>query len=384
MSEQTIRVLLVEDDPDDAFLINEMLGEAERVEFDLDHVQRLDSAIESLSDNEYDVGLLDLTLPDSVGIDTFYELNKNAPHVPIVVLTGLNDEKVGMEAMRAGAQDYLIKGEVNSDLLIRASRYAIERHRLEYKLSDALERLDREFEIIANVQNNLLPSEVPEIPGFDVTTYYQPAEWAGGDYFDFLPVDSNTTGLLLADVSGRGAPAAVLMAMTRVIVHEEDDWAHPRSVLTTLNEQLSANIPAGRFVTANYGVLNHQTQSFRFACAGHTPPIVYDQENNSARFLEVESRMPLGIKPDTEYEPSEITLQPGLTLILYTDGVTTAQNADGQAFGQTGLAEALEQAHPGTPTEIQDTILEALRSHTGERELNDDTTFVIVHSEKGS
>ncbi|MFW6457386.1 MAG: PP2C family protein-serine/threonine phosphatase [Planctomycetota bacterium] len=381
MSKQTVKVLLVEDDPDDAFLIHEMLGESRTVDFDLTHVTRLSEATESLDEQHYDIVLLDLTLPDSTGIDTFYKLNASTPRPPIVVLTGLADEQMGTETVRAGAQDYLIKGDVNSDLLIRSVRYAIERDRLEDNLSDALDRLDREFEIIARVQNNLLPSKVPAISGFELTTYYQPAEWAGGDYFDFLSIDPNETGILLADVSGRGAPAAVLMAMTRVIVHEEDNWADPNAVLSTLNQQLTANIPAGRFVTANYGVLNHDDRTFRFSCAGHTPPLILDGATNTVRFLDVESRMPLGIKTDISYGISQVVLEPGSTLVMYTDGVTTAQAHDGSAFGQQRLAEALESNAPETSDDIRDTILNALLQHTGERELTDDTTLVIIRAE---
>lgn len=384
MSSDQINVLLVEDDPDDALLIREMLGESDSVDFDVQHVQRLAAATEEISENSYGVILLDLTLPDSMGLDTFRDLHVLAEHTPIVVLTGLDDEAVGMEALRAGAQDYLMKGDVNSSLLVRALRYAIERQRLESRLAQALKRLDREFEIIANVQKSLLPSKVPQIPGFQVTTYYQPAEWAGGDYYDFLPLGENSTGILLADVSGRGAPAAVLMAMTRVIVHAAENWHDPQAVLDNLNQELSANIPSGTFVTGTCGVLNHQTLCFEFACAGHTPPLLFDTRNGKTEFLDVDARIPLGIRPETTYPRRNVQLQPGKALILFTDGVTNAVSPNRKPFTEKGLAAALQHKKPQTPDAIRDAILHALRKHCGDDELEDDTTLMILQAESPS
>jgi sigma-B regulation protein RsbU (phosphoserine phosphatase) len=383
VSSDQIDVLLVEDDPDDALLIREMLSESDTASFKVEHVQRLESAMEEIQKDSYGVILLDLTLPDSMGLDTFRDLHEQAEHTPIVVLTGLDDEAVGMEALRAGAQDYLMKGDVNSSLLVRALRYAIERQRLETRLAQALKRLDREFEIIANVQKSLLPSEVPQIPGFQLTTHYQPAEWAGGDYFDFLPLGNAATGVLLADVSGRGAPAAVLMAMTRVIVHASENWSDPQAVLDNLNQELSANIPSGTFVTGTCGVLNYAQPEpfFDFACAGHTPPLLFETQSGDTTFLDVKARFPLGVQSETVYPRRTIQLKPGSALILFTDGVTNAVNPAGKAFGQDGLARALERGQPRTSEEICDAILHALQEHSGGDDLKDDTTLVIIQAE---
>lgn len=130
MSDRPIRVLLLEDNPGDARLIREMLNEAGPSLFELVHLQRLSEGLQRLGEEAFDVLLLDLGLPDSQGLDTFFTVHSQVPGVPIVVLTGLGDETSAIKAVREGAQDYLVKGQVNSNLLVRSIRYALERHRL--------------------------------------------------------------------------------------------------------------------------------------------------------------------------------------------------------------------------------------------------------------
>jgi DNA-binding NarL/FixJ family response regulator len=131
MDDQTITVLLIEDDPDDAFLIQEMLSEAKGVSFEIEHEERLDEGLARLAKGGLDAVLVDLGLPDSLGMETFLRVQAHAPEVPVLVLTGLDDEAVGLRAVRRGAQDYLVKGNVNSEVLSSAVLYAVQRKRLE-------------------------------------------------------------------------------------------------------------------------------------------------------------------------------------------------------------------------------------------------------------
>ena len=140
MADKCIKVLLIEDNPGDALLIQEMLNEVKNTEFELKHAKRLNEGLKYLHSNVFDVVLLDLTLPDSTGIETFNTTNKNAPEIPIIILTGLSDEELAINAVGMGAQDYLVKGEVDSRLLDRAVRYAIERKTIEDKLKKSEER----------------------------------------------------------------------------------------------------------------------------------------------------------------------------------------------------------------------------------------------------
>ncbi len=381
MTEDAIRVLLIEDDPDDALLIRETLSESSRARFTVDRVDRLSAGLERLDLGGVDVVLLDLGLPDSQGIGTFQTAHDRAPEVPFVVMTGLDDEEVGLSAMRAGAQDYLVKGQVRGELVARSLRYAIERRRLELRLEKALADLDREFRSVADVQISLLPSELPELPGFEVATHYKPAERAGGDYFDFLPLPRGKTGVLIADVSGHGAPAAVLMAMARVLVHTSGELQPPGDVLARLNDALCDNIPAGQFVTVCYGALDPEARTFEFATAGHPPPLYVPPEGEPHPLGPAAVNLALGLVAGTQYEEDVAELEPGASLVLYTDGVTEARNESGAEFGRRGLSAAVSADGAGSAEGVRDAILRALSAHVGEAPLWDDITLVVLRAQ---
>jgi DNA-binding NtrC family response regulator len=140
-NKQEIRVLLIEDDPDHAYLFREILRDAQDVFIDIRHSDRLSSALESLSAGQFDIVVSDLGLPDSQGIETFLRIHTQYPDVPIIVLTGLNDEDLALKAVQSGAQDYLVKGRVEGDLLIRSMRYSIERQKMLAQLEKNLKEI---------------------------------------------------------------------------------------------------------------------------------------------------------------------------------------------------------------------------------------------------
>ncbi|MBI3537270.1 MAG: response regulator [Chloroflexi bacterium] len=191
MQDSPIKILLVEDNPGDARLLREMLAEAASVQFVLTHVERWHAALERLQQERFDAVLLDLMLPDSGGIETFATLHHLAPRVPIVVLTSLNDETLALQAVRDGAQDYLVKGQVNSNLLRRALRYAIERQRIEEALRSANEFIDRVMEATTNAivalniegKFTLVNPRAAEISG------YAPNDLVGLPFYVLVPPD---------------------------------------------------------------------------------------------------------------------------------------------------------------------------------------------------
>jgi sigma-B regulation protein RsbU (phosphoserine phosphatase) len=195
---------------------------------------------------------------------------------------------------------------------------------LKNQLARALATLDRELQIVGQIQKSLLPRKLPEIAGMELAAYYQTSARAGGDYYDFFPLPNDGWGLFIADVSGHGTPAAVLMAITHAIAHAQPGTHTPPDVLLNyLNRQLARSYTRnGTFVTAFYAVLDPKTRDLTYSTAGHNPPRLV--RDGRIIPLDREAELPLGIMADERYHQATIALQSGDLLLLYTDGITEA------------------------------------------------------------
>jgi sigma-B regulation protein RsbU (phosphoserine phosphatase) len=195
---------------------------------------------------------------------------------------------------------------------------------LRNQLAKTLAALDRELQVVGEIQRSLLPEGLPCIPGFEVAAYYQTSALAGGDYYDFFPLDDGGWGLFIADVSGHGTPAAVLMAITHALAHAQPgSHTPPATLLAYLNERLArAYTRGGTFVTAFYAVLDPRTRTLTYARAGHNPPRLV--RGNRILSLDGEGCLPLGILDSVKCHQSTLALEPGDLLLLYTDGITEA------------------------------------------------------------
>jgi sigma-B regulation protein RsbU (phosphoserine phosphatase) len=256
-------------------------------------------------------------------------------------------------------------------------RYAIERQHLERRLKRAVEDLDREFRTVAELQAGFLPAGPPDLAGFDVATHYRPAERAGGDYFDFLALPNGCCGVLIADVSGHGAPAAVVMAMVRLLVHTSGRLTPPQEVLAELNKALAPNIPSREFVTACYGVVDPGARRFEYALAGHAPPIVFGPQGVHPAPGE-DAGPALGLLPRAAYACHVLDVAAGGGFVLYTDGISESRNLQDEEFGEDGIARAVAAAGTSQPSAIGDQLLAALREHRGADTFDDDVTFIIL------
>jgi sigma-B regulation protein RsbU (phosphoserine phosphatase) len=199
---------------------------------------------------------------------------------------------------------------------------------LRNQLATALSALDRELQIVGEIQRSLLPADLPQIPGFELAADYVTSARAGGDYYDFFPLrceNCGNWGLFIADVSGHGTPAAVLMAITHALAHAQPgSHTPPSTLLKYLNEQLvrSYTRGAGTFVTAFYAVLDPGRRTLTYSRAGHNPPRLV--RGNQVISLSQNAELPLGIAEDERYGQATVTLERGDLLLLYTDGITEA------------------------------------------------------------
>lgn len=239
------------------------------------------------------------------------------------------------------------------------------------------EALIHQFEEVARVQQALLPRKIPEIPGLEIATSYLTSDQAGGDYYDFFPLEDGRWGVLIADVSGHGAAAATIMAMLHGILHAyTGPGKSPDAVLRYANRRLYEAGLEGNFVTAFFAVFDPLTGRMSYARSGHNPPLL-KKGNGELVHLDGDGSPPLGL-----FEPYEVvseTLQLGRmdTVILYTDGITEAFNTSREMFGAARLDEALTRC-TGAPDCVVDSVHAALFQHTGSRTRADDQTLVAL------
>jgi serine phosphatase RsbU (regulator of sigma subunit) len=250
-----------------------------------------------------------------------------------------------------------------------------ERERVEQERVRERERIEQELQTARSIQHAFLPRNVPALPGWLFAPYYQPARDVGGDFYDFLTFEDGRLGLVIGDVSGKGIPAALLMATVHTMLRTAvQGTISPGEVLARVNELLVAEIPEGMFVTCFFALLDPASGHMCYANAGHEPP--YRQHQGSAAELWA-TGMPLGMLPGTRYDEHEITLAPGDSLLFYSDGLVEAHNPANEMFGFPRLQRLLTEPTGGLP--LIDMLLGELQRFTGEEwEQEDDVTLLTL------
>jgi serine phosphatase RsbU (regulator of sigma subunit)/anti-sigma regulatory factor (Ser/Thr protein kinase) len=242
------------------------------------------------------------------------------------------------------------------------------------------QRFEQELEVARLIQQNFLPRELPELPGWQVSAYYRPAREVGGDFYDVIPLPDGQVGFVVGDVTDKGVPAALVMAATRSVLRASAQrLVDPGEVLERLNEHLCPDMPEKMFVTCLYGVLEPATGRFRFANAGHDLPYVKTADG----VVELRARgMPLGLMTGMDYEEKEYVLAPGDSVLLHSDGVVESHAPDGDMYGFPRLMDAVDR-YPGGG-ELIDLVLAELDRFTGPgAEQEDDVTMVTLQRAAG-
>ncbi len=270
---------------------------------------------------------------------------------------------------------------------------AIENDELKVELRKK-ERLDRELEIGAEIQLRLLPRQCPNIPGVAIAAKCQPANRVGGDYYDFIPVDHNLNqlnfkggaanrwGLVIGDVMGKGVPAGLIMTMTRGMLRAEVLNEHsPAQILQHLNRVMYTDLEnSHRFVTLFYSEYDPQTRKLTFSNAAHNPPLLWQAATKSVKRLDTIGML-IGLDAQSHYEDAQVQLEPGDTIIYYTDGFTDAANQSGDRFDEENLINAFNFAcrHCPNPQAILDYLFTQVQKFIGSTNQNqDDMTLVVM------
>lgn len=368
-----VKVLIVEDEPGIAFgLESDLQTEGYQAAVVGDGAE----AVRRARAEAFDVILLDVMLPHKDGFEVCCELRQMGLSTPIVMLTAKTEESDKVLGLDLGADDYVTKPFRPREL--RARIRAALRHQPGKGLSADLQQ---QLRVASGVQQRLFPQHRPVMASLDYAGFCQPALGMSGDYYDFLDLSHGKLGLLVADVVGKGIPAALLMAS----VHGSIRTHAPRlgdccgELLARLNASLFEATDAAMFATVFYAVYDESSRVLTYANAGHEPPVLLRREAEGLVWDRLNAHTaPVGLMPALPAVESSVLLSPGDWLAIFTDGITEAQNEDGEEFGRERVLAAIAANVDRTAEEMRDALLAELRSYGRGMVQADDVTLITA------
>lgn len=309
--------------------------------------------------------------PD-VTVDPYYQISETSTRTELDIPLKVRGRLIGVFNFQHHELNAFPPGRIRLlEALAGHVATAIGNARLFRREREEKERMARELAEAQQVQTALFPGRAPEIPGFDITGLCRPCKEVGGDWYDYIPLPDGRCGLVLADVSGKGMGAALLMASTRSILRMfAKQGLPPGEVLQQVNRVLIADFPKTKFVTMVYALIDPAARRITFANAGHLPPLFIDAAG--ARFLEVTSGFPLGFR-ETVFAEYIIDMPPGSRLLLYSDGVNEAMNGAGEEYEAGRI-----RAHMAGPNATIQSLWDDVRIFSGDSPAADDITLVMV------
>jgi sigma-B regulation protein RsbU (phosphoserine phosphatase) len=344
---------------------------------------------------EFDILLIDLnyardTTSGREGLDVLSRLREIADPPPVVAMTGWATVGLAVEAMQYGVSDFVEKPWTNTRLLeILHKQIGLGRERRELRRRAAeearareealihLQEQEREIAEAKAIQEKLLPREIPQMPGYEIATAWQSARLVGGDYFDILPLDDKTLGICIADVAGKGMPAALLMSNLQAAVRGLSSLSiAPDLLCSRLNSIVYRNTESDRFITFFYAHLDGSTRRLAYVNAGHNAPFVVRSDGSHERLRD--GGAVLGVFASRNYEMGSAQLSAGDRVILFTDGVTEACNPAGEEFGEARLLRLLEDHRTLSANELQGKIIAVVAEFSGGRWQDDATLLVLA------
>ena len=337
------------------------------------------TALEIARKTKPDLILLDVMMPGIDGFEVLRQLQAQpeTAQTMVIFLSARGEVSDKVSGLELGAIDYISKPIQGEEVLARVGAHLSRQH-LERELRRSRDSLDKELAGAAHMQRQLLPVTMPSHPAVSIGAYYQTSRHAGGDYYDVLPLSGDRIGVFVADVSGHGAPAAIVMAMIRAVVHTypgvPDD---PPSVLRYINRHFEYLWDTPMYATAIYAVFNMAARTLRMSSAGHPPPVVV-RPGEKAQSSTVETSLCLLWSELADVKCAEHKLTPGDRWMFFTDGITDREGPDGTMVDLERLTMALGRHSGATPQQIVNAIVAELDEFSGGIEPDDDQTLLVV------
>jgi sigma-B regulation protein RsbU (phosphoserine phosphatase) len=385
------RILIADDQPDVIGALH-MLLKANG--YATESVSSPAELLETIARQEFDLILMDLnyardTTSGREGLDLLEQLTALESTPPIIVMTGWATVGIAVEAMQHGVTDFVEKPWTNTKLLQslqkqvllgrerkELARSNVRQKQANQEVASQLHKHEQEIAEARSIQEGFLPKEIPQLAGYEVASAWQSARMVGGDYFDVLPLGGETLGLCIADVAGKGMPAALLMSNLQAAVRGFASADLPTEELCArLNALLYRNMASDRFITFFYGQLDGASRVLQYVNAGHNPPVVLHQDGSHDRLTE--GGAVFGVFPSQKFTRGTTRLERGDRVVLFTDGVTEASDPDDEEFGEERLVRLLQQNTGSSANELQAKIMQAAgdfcRGHW-----HDDATLLVL------
>src|SRR3989304_7924136 len=383
---QLAKILVVDDEPDLRHLIlQKFRGKIKAGEYEFLFAGDGSEALTVIGNNDsINLVLTDINMPIMDGLTLLSKINElnNRVHRSVIV-SAYGDMENIRTAMNRGAYDFITKPINLNDLeiTIEKSLKEIEHYKQALVSRDKLIALQQELDIATVIQTSILPKTFPAFPDrkeFDIYAKMIPAKEVGGDLYDFFLIDKYRLGVIIGDVSGKGIASALLMAVSKTLLKATALKGIPAdNVLSEVNNILVDESPSNMFVTIFYGVLDTRSGAFEYSNGGHNPPYLISVDGKVKQLDNIGGLM-IGAMKDVPYESNVVMIQPGESLLFYTDGVTEAFNKNEEEFQETRLSEILFNKNSSTTSDLVQHVFKNIQSFTEGVEQSDDITCLAL------
>ncbi len=378
MRKNHVKVLIVDDEPINRQVLKNHLR---LIGCDVTEASNGGEAIQLIRDEgPFELMLLDIMMPGMSGYDVCSVIRESYSlyQLPILFLTAKNQITDIVTALEAGGNDYLVKPFDKRELISRAKNLITLKKAVEEQ--NKFIAFQNELGVARKLQSSILPESAPEMTGLKADFYYEPMDSVGGDFFDFHEISPTELGVMIADVSGHGIPAALVSAMLKIAFSTQVRLAkEPAALLSQINTTLLGKTK-GAFLTASYVYIDLEKKQMIHARCGHLP-LILTHKNDESSFLSLPPGKLIGWIPELDIKEEVLKIRSGDRLVLYTDGITEASNSTKEMLGQENWQNIVAQTRFVSLSEAKSKLLNHIKTFTGRKSPDDDVTLVIVDIE---
>ena len=381
-----IKILVVDDEPDiKSLFLQRFRRKIHEKEWAFEFCYNGEEALKVLSErDDIDLVLSDINMPKMDGLTLLEKIKSTNPNIKSVIISAYGDMQNIRTAMNRGAFDFITKPIDFEDVEMTLNKTIQHTKVLKQALEDQnkLFSLNKELEVARKIQKSILPLPLSPSPKCSIFAQMIPAKEVGGDYYDFFLIDKHHIGFVIADVSGKGISSALFAVVNQTLLKSAAPHASsPKKCLQSVNEVCSKNNDNCMFATVFYGILDLVKGIVTYTNAGHNPPYKVNS-SGEVHALSTTNDIPVGIDGKAEFDEKTVQLKPDDFLVLYTDGVTEANNTKEEEFGEQRLMEVLSQNAKQPIQQVGESLLKSVKEFAGGAQQYDDITCILLKYEK--